>query len=206
VTFINTRFPVNISYGSSGGPQFQTAVIDMRSGEEKRNINWSYPRHAYDAAVGVRAQSDIEDLIAFFFVVQGRAHSFRWKDWADYKSCKTGSTVAATDQSLGDGDGSETEFQLTKTYTFGAYEFSRNIELPVSGTVVAALDGVETEAFSVDTSTGIITFDSAPGNGVAITVGYEFDVHCRMDTDELVTSLDEYQVGSASVPVIELKG
>ena len=204
--FIDARFPTAISYGSSGGPQYQTSVITMRSGQEKRNINWSYPRHIYDAAVGVASQSDIEDLIAFFHVVQGRAHSFRWKDWADYKSCKTSETPAATDQTLGTGDLSEKDFQLVKNYTFGGYQFSRTIGLPVSGTVVAAVAGVTTTAFSVDTSTGIITFDTAPGIGQAVTAGFEFDVHCRMDTDELSTSLDEYQVGSASVPVIELKG
>lgn len=203
--FLDERFPVNISYGSAGGPVYQTAVINMRSGRDKRNINWSYPRHEYDAAVGVRRMTDLEDLIGFFHTVIGRAYSFRWKDWADYKSCKTSQIVTATDQEIDTGDGEKTEFQLIKNYTFGSYSRSRNITKPVEGTVVVAIDGSETEDFTVDTDTGKITFDSAPADGAEITAGYEFDVHARLDSDSLSTNLTSYQAGETEVPVIEIK-
>lgn len=147
----------------------------------------------------------LEELIAFFHIAMGKAYTFRYKDFADFQSCKTGETIADTDQSLGDGDGSGVDFQIWKTYSYSSYSKVRKITKPVSGTVVCALDGTPTSAFSVDTDMGVITFDSAPGNGVAITVGYEFDVPCRFDTDTLSTNLEDYQLGSIEVPIVEVK-
>jgi uncharacterized protein (TIGR02217 family) len=173
MTFLNIQFPITISYGSTGGPQYQTSVISMRSGQEKRNINWSYPRHIYDASTGIKRIADLEDVIGFFHIVQGMGYSFRWKDWADFKSCKTGNTPTATDQALGTGDGSEDEFQIYKTYTVGSYSRqSRKITKPVEGTVLVAIDGEATTAFSVDTSTGVITFDT---NSWSVVAGSTLD-------------------------------
>ena len=226
--------------------------------------------------------SDLEDLIEFFHVAQGRAYSFRWKDWWDYKSCKTSGTPAATDQQIGTGDGSTVEFQLLKNYSFGGTSRSRRITKPVSGTVLVAVDGAATTAFSLDTDTGKITFDAStwsvtavdtaadwvavsgdktgdivdgdsieitgstgndgvyavtstvydsgndrteihtdesisdstadgsvkygqPSDGALITAGYEFDVHARLDSDELPVDYSDYQAGSVEVPVIEVK-
>ncbi len=207
MSFIDERFPVGISYGSQGGPQYSTSVISMRSGQEKRNINWEYPRHVYDAATGIRRISDLEDLIAFFHIAQGSGHTWRWKDWADYKSCKTRQTPAATDQAIGTGDGETTAFQLSKTYSYGSYtRLTRRIYKPVSGTVLVAIDGTATTAFSVDTDTGEITLDAAPETGAAVTAGFEFDVHARFETDELSTNYSHFQAGDVAVPVVEIKG
>ena len=203
--FIDAQFPVDISKGSGGGPQYKTSVISMYSGGETRNIGWTYPRHNFDAALGIRTRAHLESVIAFFHVVKGRAHTFRWKDWADYKSCSVNSTKAATDQALGTGDGVEDEFQLVKNYTFGATTVSRKIVTPVSGTTVIALNGVATDAFTVDTDTGIVTMNAAPGLAVVITAGYEFDVPCRLDTDEMSTSLEAYTAEMTTLPIIEVK-
>ena len=209
MSFLDVRFPENISKGSKGGPVYETVLIVPKSGIIKANANWTYPRHEYDAAYGVRSQTDLEQVIALFHIVQGRAHTFRWKDWADYKSCSVVETPSATDQTIGTGDGSTTEFQLVKTYSFGGESrLARWITKPVDGTVLVAVDGtVQTEGtdYTVDYSTGVITFASAPGDGLAVTVGYEFDVHVRFGADELSISLDAYRAGSASIEIIEQK-
>ena len=206
MAFYEIQFPVSISYHSGGGPRYSTAIVSTKAGYEKRNINWEYPLHVYDAAIGVRELSDLEDLIAFFHAMQGRAHGFRWKDWADYKSCKTKDTVSYNDQVIGTGDGSTTEFQLKKTYQVSSASLERIINKPVSGTVRIAFDGTEqTSGWSVDTTTGIVTFTSAPASGVQITAGFEFDVPCRFDTDILDTRIESYQLGSAQVPIVEIR-
>ncbi len=203
--FIDARFPVTISYGSVGGPKYRTSIVASRSGMETRNIDWVYPQHEYDASTGVNKFADIEDLIAFFHVVKGRAHTFRWKDWADYKSCSIEETPSAADQVIGTGDGIETQFQLVKNYSFGSQTNSRRITKPVAGTILVALDGVSTSSFSTNVSTGIVTLTSPPGTDVVITAGYEFDVHCRLDVDSLSTNLTDYRAGSVQIPVIEVK-
>jgi len=205
MSFLDTRFPINISYGSTGGPEYSTSVIELYSGLEQRNLRWTYPRHIYDAASGVTKMTDLEDLIAMFHIAQGRANSFRWKDWSDYKSSALDTAPAATNQALGTGDGVEDEFQIIKTYTVGAYSKTRKITHPVSGTVLVAVNTVVTTAFTVNLTTGIITFTAPPVLGAVLTCGYEFDVPCRFDTDKLSTSLDDYRLGSIAVPIVEVK-
>jgi uncharacterized protein (TIGR02217 family) len=205
------RFPDDIAYGSSGGPSYLTNIIEYYSGKESRNSVWTYPRHHFNAAYGVRSMSDLEDLIAYFHVAKGRANSFRVKDFADFKSCKTEQTVSALDQVIGAGDGTTgsdgtAAFQLIKTYSSGSTT-SRLIQKPVIGTVVVAIDDTPTLYFTVDTTTGIITFTTGhiPLVGEVITAGYEFDVPVRFDTDSLSTELTYYQQGNIDVPLIEVK-
>jgi len=70
-----------------------------------------------------------------------------------------------------------------------------------------AIDGVEaTSGWSVDTTTGIVTFTSAPAAGATITVGFEFDVPVRFDTDTLDITLDIERLGSiTSIPLLEIR-
>ncbi|MFN3616132.1 MAG: DUF2460 domain-containing protein, partial [Rubrimonas sp.] len=54
--------------------------------------------------------------------------------------------------------------------------------------------------------TGVVTFSGAPGAGVAITAGFEFDVPVRFDTDVLDVTLDLERLGSiTSIPLLELR-
>jgi len=77
----------------------------------------------------------------------------------------------------------------------------------VTATLRIALGGVEqSSGWSVDTTTGIVTFSAAPGAGVAITAGFEFDVPVRFDTDVLDVTLDFERLGSiTSIPLLELR-
>jgi uncharacterized protein (TIGR02217 family) len=77
----------------------------------------------------------------------------------------------------------------------------------VAGTVRIALGGVEQPSgWSVNTTTGVVTFGSAPGAGVAVTAGFEFDVPVRFDTDVLDVRLDLERLGSiTSIPLLELR-
>ena len=53
---------------------------------------------------------------------------------------------------------------------------------------------------------GLVTFDAAPGLGVAITAGFEFDVPVRFDADALDVTLDLERLGSiTSIPLLELR-
>ncbi|MFN3591545.1 MAG: TIGR02217 family protein, partial [Thermaurantiacus sp.] len=132
---------------------------------------------------------------------------FRWKDWSDYKSCLPSASPSATDQIIGEGDGSTTQFQLVKVYASGAQSYSRRIVKPVAGTVLLALDGIaQGSGWSVDPATGVVSFAAAPGNGVIVTAGFEFDVPVRFDTDRLDVTLDIERMGSiASIPLIEIR-
>ena len=112
-----------------------------------------------------------------------------------------------TDQAIGTGDGATTAFQLMKRYASGSQTWLRTITKPVAGTVRVAFDGEEQlSGWSVDTTNGVVTFDSAPAEGVAITAGYAFDVPVRFDTDALDVTLDLERLGSiTSIPLLEIR-
>ena len=60
--------------------------------------------------------------------------------------------------------------------------------------------------WSVDTATGVVTFDSAPAEGVILTAGFSFDVPVRFDTDALDVTLDLERLGSiTSIPLLEIR-
>lgn len=205
--FHETRFPTSIAFGASGGPERKTEIVTLGSGFEERNAVWANSRRRYNAGLGVKTLDDLHAVIAFFEARLGRLHGFRFKDFTDWKSCAPLAAVVPTDQAIGTGDGSATAFALTKTYTSGAGSWTRAIAKPVSGTVRVAKDGVEQmSGFSVDTTSGVVTFTSAPANGVAITAGYEFDVPVRFDADALTINLDGFRSGEIPhIPLVEVR-
>jgi uncharacterized protein (TIGR02217 family) len=207
MAFHEVRFPDNISRGARGGPERRTRIVELASGDEERNSPWADSRRRYDAGYGIRRADDLAAVIAFFEARHGRLYGFRWKDWADYKSCLPSAIPAATDQIIGEGDGAKTEFQLTKRYSSGAQSYVRRIVKPVAGTVLVALDGVpQTSGWTVDVTTGVVTFAAAPANGVIVTAGFEFDVPVRFDTDLLDVTMDIERLGSiVSIPLIEVR-
>ena len=198
-------FPDDISYGSESILRFQTEVFGSDSGRENRDSTWSVPYHEFDVSYQLKTLDELWTVHQLFMTVCGRLHSFRFKDWLDFTSKDAAAdslsrkqpTPTMLDQIIGIGDGAETDFQLVKRYTAGGETVIRNITAPVSGTVICALDGVATTAFSVANRTGIVTFDSAPGSGVQITAGFEFDCKVRFSDDELPLTLQYIGAGDA---------
>lgn len=96
---------------------------------------------------------------------------------------------------------------ITTTQGGASQSWTRAIAKPVAVTVRVALGGTEqTSGWSIDTTTGLVTFGSAPGAGVPVTAGFEFDVPIRFDTDTLDVTLDLDRLGSiASIPLLEIR-
>lgn len=209
MAFHDIRFPANLSFGSIGGPERRTEVVTLSNGFEERNTPWAHSRRRYDAGVALRSLDDIATLFAFFEARRGQLHSFRWKDWADFKSCAPSATPAFRDQRIGTGDGQTTVFQLSKSYASGGQDYVRPILKPVAGTVLAGVAAdplVQDVHFSVDHTTGLVSFVDAPEVGEEVTAGFEFDVPVRFDTDAIGTSVASFQAGEVpNVPVLEVR-
>lgn len=209
MAFHEIRFPANLSFGSVGGPERRTEIVALANGFEERNTPWAHSRRHYDAGVGLRSLDDVEALLAFFEARQGQLHGFRWKDWADFKSCPSSRTVAYDDQQIGAGNGIRTQYQLQKTYLSGGVSYTRPITKPVSGTVKVGVQGhhqAEAVDFAVDLQTGVVTFETAPPVGAQVTAGFEFDVPVRFDTDRILVSVASFQAGDLpQVPVVEVR-
>ena len=197
-SFAEVRFPPEISYGATAGPEFSTTVITVRSGAEQRNRNWAAARLRFDASTGIKTRAQAEAIIAFFRARGGRAQGFRFKDWSDYR---------AVGQVLGTGDGAADTFQLVKRYVSGADEDVRIIAKPVAGTTTISVNGTpQASGWSVNTATGLVTFTPAPANSAVISADFEFDVPVRFDTDRLEFRLETYDLMVwEQIPITEVR-
>jgi uncharacterized protein (TIGR02217 family) len=204
LTFIESQFPAGISFGSSGGPVSNTNIVVTKSGNEVRNVNWPQPIRKFQAQYGIRNYADMDAVLQMHLVCQGKSIGFRFKDWSDFKSCGVSGTPAFNDQTIGTGDGSKKIFQLVKKYSFGGYTVTRAIKKPVANTVLIGINGAQQNSgWTVDTVNGLVYFETAPGNGLAVTAGYEFDVPVRFDNDELSFNLAKPQLSGTTVVLIE---
>jgi uncharacterized protein (TIGR02217 family) len=210
MAFHNIRFPEHISYGSSGGPEFSTSVLSLASGFEKRNINWSKLRAKYEVAHAIKDAVQMREIRDFFVARMGRAHSFRYKDFADFEIINT---------LIGTGNGVNKVFQVVRSYTSGGYKYDRQITKLVTGTLTGVLVNgtlrnndisdqvIGGSGYTVDYNAGTITFFTAPANTHQVVVDFiEFDVHVRFDTDWMQTSFEDWDLETwGSIPLVEIK-
>ena len=220
--FDNVILPLSLSFGTTTGPKTSTDVSFTDSGFRKANRRWSQHLRRFNLRYGVRSPQDVYTILKLFEAVDGPANSFLLRDWNDWNTTdgrmeKGGDTnTTATDQPLENtvtngivGDGTTLTYQARKDYTVGGATHSRTIKKPVSP-IKVAVDGVaQTEGvdFTVDYSTGIVTFTTAPGatgspTGVLVTWGGAFYVPVAFEGDEFIQSLDTHD--ASSVPDIRL--
>lgn len=195
----NVRLDVNVEKGAVGGPRFQTTVLTGLSGIEQRNIDWSRARREWNIGYGIRTKTDFASVLNLYIANMGRGYGFRFKDWSDSES--------GGYQAIGTGDGATTTFQLKKTYSTTARSYVRTITAPVSGTVTVKDNGstVSPSDYTVNYTTGVITFSVAPVAGHAITASFEFDVPVRFNTDVLSIAMESYNAGSmSSIQIVEI--
>jgi len=227
---VGVRLNENIERGALGGARFNTSVLLLDSGFEKRNINWSVPISEFDIGFGLLlkfqvdptdVQLDVDELINFFYIVQGMGNSFRMKDWSDFEiGYENGSTVGISAQFLGLGDDVKTDFQIFKRYAFGGQTFDRTgLTKMVDNTLVKLFkDGgllANPADYTIDADRGLFKLNVAPastggtgpGGEELLEFRCEFDLHGRLDTDDLKVNLEMFNAGSwPNIPWVELRG
>jgi uncharacterized protein (TIGR02217 family) len=208
MAFDNVTFPIAIARSSTGGPERRTDVVTTASGHEERNSRWAHSRRRYNIGSGMKSLADIQAVVAFFEARRGRLHGFRFRDHTDHKSCAPSASPSRNDQVLGLGDGVRMQFQLVKTYGTAPREYVRTILAPVASTVVVAVNGVEATAFSVNVTTGVVTFNAGnvPPLNATVTAGFLFDVPVRFDTDAISINLSHFEAGEIpDIPLLEVR-
>ena len=208
MAFSETRLPARLAFGSTGGVERRTDIVQLASGYEQRSTPWADGRRRYLIGGGVRPIAEAQALVAFFEARRGRLNGFRFQDFADFSSAEPGAAATALDQPIGAGDGATATFQLAKTYGEGADAYMRPIKKPVAGTVQVAAAGIALgpTAFSVDTTTGLVTLAIAPAAGQGITAGFQFDVPVRFDADRIDLTLESFEAARlVAVALIEVR-
>jgi len=210
MAFVSVQLPSDVEKGAQGGPGFKTTILILGGGLEKRNIDWATTRGRWDIGYGIQTKTDFTAVIDFFYARQGRAHSFRFKDWTDFE---------ITAQNMFTTDGSTATFQMFKRYTSGAVNFDRNLTKPLASGWVVTVNAVgQTVVYdtapgatevSINTLTGIVTLGSthAATSSQAVVLTGEFDVPVRFDSDNLDISVETFDAGALpQIPIIEVKG
>ncbi|MBB3871982.1 DUF2460 domain-containing protein [Brevundimonas mediterranea] len=202
MAFHEVRLPARLAFGSTGGVERRTEITTLGSGFERRSTPWALGRRRYLIGANLRSLDDMAALIAFFEARRGRLYGFRFKDFADFKSCAPSGTVSAGDQALGVGDGVRTAFALVKLYG----DVARPIAKPVEESVRVSVGGVEISGFVVDAATGTVRLAGAPAAGAPVTAGFQFDTPVRFDADRIETTLESFDAGRmAAVPLVEVR-
>ena len=202
MAFHEAQFPMKLALGATGGPEWRTDVITLASGREVRNAPWARGRRRWSVGSAITTLADMQELVTFFEARAGRLHGFRFRDPVDHLSCAPGQAVAFGDQSIGTGDGQTRTFQLQKTQN----DTLRVITKPVSGSVQIGINGTPLEAgWSVDITTGEVTFELPPLVADQITAGFAFDCAVRFDDDQIQTVIEAFGAGRiAPLTLIEL--
>lgn len=219
MTFHLTTLPAKfLGYGSSFGPQHSTTILRGPGGQEYRGGNWRHARRHYDVRKEGVSLADLRELQGFVSARAGAAHSFLLVDPLDSTTAADRiSTHAYDDVRLGTGDGTTGSdgtaqwFCVTRYGEGTAFELTRRIHKTTA--ISVGVDGVELTSgvhYNPDHSLGAITFTAGniPTRGQAITIGAAFSVEVRftMAADVwLATSMDAYDAGALSAPMIEQK-
>jgi uncharacterized protein (TIGR02217 family) len=204
------RLPPNIEAGSQFSPTFNNVIQEAISGNEQRYGRWTKCRGVGDVAYGLLSSEatfddDFRAIMALYRAHKGSLYPFRFRDWSDY---------TATNENIGTGDGSEAEFQIRKTYdpsqillsTPGALTYIRDIFLFVAAPTIKVNGVTIADTDYTISSSGLLTFDSAPANGHAITWTGEFDVPVRFDGDIQVGMREANIITITSLPIKEVIG
>jgi len=204
MAFHHVRFPLDIALGARGGPERRTDIVTLAGGGEHRNGRWAHSRRRYNAGYGVKSRADMQVVLAFFEERRGRLHGFLWRDGMDHSS--GGAVPGPDDQLIGTGDGTRTAFQLTKRYGADFDPYLRPIRKPIEDTLRVSVAGEELgEGWSLDETTGIITFAEAPEDEAEVKAGFLFDVPVRFDTDRLDIEWSSFEGAEApNIPLVEI--
>ena len=157
---------VNASYSRGRGAGHATLVSEFEGGSRRTRSRWPRKKQRFSLVFANLSSADASTLWNFYLGRKGAALLFYIKDYRDYQ---------VTDEAVGTGDGSQTQFQLDKKFIVENTDV-----IKVGG--VTKTRGVD---YTINNDTGVITFSSAPGNGLAITATYEFYYRCSFEQDNL---------------------
>ncbi|WP_227271245.1 DUF2460 domain-containing protein [Roseobacter weihaiensis] len=196
---LDRDFPRNVAQGCQAVAQRRDEIVTLASGREEINQRWQHARRSWLAGLAIRSADDMSDVLDLWEESQGRRHSFRFQDWLDYKSCRPSETPGPLDQVVGIGNGSQTDFQVSKTYGVGL-PYVRPIYLPRAASLLVAVNGVEVlSGWTLSATGGVITFDVPPDPALTVTAGFLFDVPVRFEADSILAEWTYFRPGGDGV-------
>lgn len=186
----DTVLDVGYDYGADGGLAWDTQIIAFPNGRTRRNMRRSRPLGQWQLGNRDVDAATYEQLAGFFHAMRGRAHSFLYKDWNDYRADEE-SLVHDNDDTI----------QLIKTYGLSINGWIRGITKPKASTFVLEMNmgggWEELEAgsdYTLNDSTGVVTLlGDPPDTSDLFRWSGEFYVPVRFDRDEFTAQFIGYE-------------
>ena len=164
-------------------PTFQTRIQRAASGRELRALDYPYPLWQFALVFDflrdnpTAGYDELRTLMGFFMLCQGAFGTFLFQDPSDFQ---------VSGQQIGTGNASTSIFQLQRAMgtTLPNGGFFEPITAPnVVGAIY--LNGITQNpaSYSVDSNTGLVTFNTAPGSGLIINADFTYYFRCRFIED-----------------------
>jgi len=209
--FLDILFPPHIAMGAQRRVRWKTSIVQVQSGQEFSNQEWSKAQHTFDVGFAVRTAIDYDQIVQHFHSVRGRARSFPLKDTLDYLVTVDRGVVV-------DKGGSPTELYLAKQYGSGASAYKRQITRPVVATIavyrlrvgvttnITASSTISATAGTIVIAGGVVLI------GDVLSWSGQFLVPCRYDADDLPALIVDRQPGAREllvrcdgIPIVEVR-
>lgn len=175
--FLEERFPIDISYGSSFGHDHATHETEVYGGDTFVALRHPYVRLSYDVMYEAKLKYVMDKVVDLYDRANGKFRGFRVRDVKDFTSNAYNQTPTAFDQPM----------LLVNPITPGIYQLMRwygnpadslcarrRVRKPVAGTVKVGVGGKESSSsqWTLDGTTGIVTLTANKiGTITAITKG-----------------------------------
>jgi uncharacterized protein (TIGR02217 family) len=196
--FMECQFPLNISYGATGGAGWSTRIEPNEGGFEMRSPRFQetssaqalvlpLQRGRWMVAHQLRTPAEWAALIAFHRLAQGRLNGFRFQDWSDFQA--TAGQGVLVINAAGHAQLAK-QYQMTDYITGQPATVNRIIykPQPASGDYAGVV--FDPAGPSVNYTNGVVTGGAA---GVTTWTG-QFDLPVRFDADHCELHYRDYNI------------
>ncbi|MBV8187252.1 MAG: DUF2460 domain-containing protein [Alphaproteobacteria bacterium] len=173
-----------LAWSVTKSPTFQTRIQRAVSGRESRALDYPYPLWQFALVYDflrdnpAAGYDELRTLLGFFMLCQGGFGTFLFQDPSD---CQ----VAG--QQIGIGDASTPAFQLQRAMgtSLPGGGFSEPIVAPNAVRAIY-FNGITQDptTYSVDPTTGLVTFETPPTSRLIITADFTYYFRCRFIDDK----------------------
>jgi uncharacterized protein (TIGR02217 family) len=182
--FLEESLPIDARTGAAYGDRYGVeAAKDPRTGKTYTRLRAPQPAREFSIHYTLDSADLWDRLLDLYHRAHGPLAGFRVKFIDDFSSNGNTAAPTALDQAL--EYISSGVYQLQKKYGAGGTPLDiglpvRTITKPVAGSVLVAVDGApQASGWSVDTTTGLVTFATPPASNAVVTGGFLFDIPCR---------------------------
>lgn len=186
MTFVAIEIDACPAFGWQGGPTVDISIKTLRSRHERRDFPTGFMPHEFTLPFrNIRSNDYLRYIKSAFMALNGPHVTFLCKDYGDHWH-GDGNSPDDDPMPFGTGDGVETHFQLSKTYTFTdgveSISFERIITKPKVSTVSIWMDTgggwVEvTDQVDIDPLTGDVSFGTTSPPDEAV-LGWKGEHRC----------------------------